>query len=110
LERLQGWAVVAAPIVDPGRGRAVAEHEVPLLDGELRDSIAEQLAEALLRAPLDGRAEAGRRRNVRADELEQLADVALGRVGNEADPAAGLGDPGELARGLLLVRREHRPE
>ena len=31
-------------------------------------------------------------------------------MGDEADPAAGAGDANELARGLLLVRREHRAE
>ena len=72
--------------------------------------VAEQLAEAVLGAPLDRRAQPGRRRDVRADRLEQLADEALGRVRDEADPAAGPGDAGELARGLLLVRREHRAE
>lgn len=42
--------------------------------------------------------------------LEQLADEALGRVSDDADPAARSTDTGELLGGLLLVGREHRTE
>ena len=110
LERLQRRAVVAAPVVDVRLRRAVAERVVALLDADLGDRLAEQLVEPLLGAPLDRRAQAGRRRHVRADRLEQLADEAVRRVGDEPDPAARPGDPDELVRGPLLVRREHRPE
>ena len=57
-----------------------------------------------------GEADAGRRRDVPGVGLEHLADEALGRVGDEADPAARPGDPGELVRRALLVGREHRAE
>src|SRR6185369_4271170 len=42
--------------------------------------------------------------------LEELADEALRRPRGETDPAAWASHPDQLARGLLLVRREHRPE
>ena len=49
-------------------------------------------------------------RDVRADGLEQLTDEAVGRVGDESDPATGPGDPGDLIGGPLLIRREHAAE
>ena len=58
---------------------------------ELGDRVAEQLAQPRLGAPLDRRAQTRRRRDVRPDRLEQLADEALRRVGDEPDPAARAG-------------------
>jgi hypothetical protein len=44
------------------------------------------------------------------DDLDELADEALGRVCHESDPATRPAHAEELARRLLLVRREHGPE
>ena len=53
---------------------------------------------------------AGRRRQVFAERLEQLADEAVRRPVGEADLAAGLADAQQLGRGLVLVGREHHAE
>ena len=54
--------------------------------------------------------DAGRRRQVFADRLEQLPDEAVRRPVGEADLAAGLADAQQLGRGLVLVGREHHAE
>ena len=110
LERLQGRAVVPLPVADERLGRALPEDVAPLRCAELaivspnssrsRSSVPQRMR----------RLHARRRRDVLGDRLEQLADEAVGRVGHEADPAAGTGDARQLGRGPLLVRREHRAE
>ena len=89
-----------------GRGT----RNVPLDQADLGDLVAEELAQPSLGAPQDRRAQSGRRRNMLADRLEQVADEPFRRMSNEADPAAGPAGTHQLARRLLLVRCEHRPE
>jgi hypothetical protein len=72
--------------------------------------VTEQLDEVLPGAPAGGRGEAGRRRRVPGDDPEQLAGHAVGRPAGKADGAAWAYDPGELGRGLPLVRREHHAD
>ena len=57
-----------------------------------------------------GEREPGRRRHEPPDQLEELADEALGRPVGEPDPAARAHDAQQLGRGALLVRREHHAE
>ena len=69
-----------------------------------------RVVEMRLGAPQRRRLHAGRRRNVFADGLEQLADEALRRPVGQADLAARAADAHQFVRGLLLIRREHDAE
>src|SRR5215468_9130380 len=63
-----------------------------------------------LRSPQCGRLEPGRWRNVRADDLEQLAGESLGCPVREPDAAAISEDPQHLTGGPSVIRREHGAE
>ena len=51
-----------------------------------------------------------RRRRVLGDRQEEAADVALGLPGDDAEAPAGRQHARDLARGALVVRREHAAE
>jgi hypothetical protein len=89
LERLERRTVIAAPVLDICRRRRIAPDDVALLDADVIDASAEQLAETFLGAPLDRRAEARRRWDVAGDDLEQAADEPVRRVRDEPDAPAG---------------------
>ena len=52
----------------------------------------------------------GRRRRVLRDRREELADLAPGRPGDDAEAAAGSQHPGDLGRGALWSGSEHAAE
>ena len=81
-----------------------------LLDGDRRSAGAEEVGQADFRPPADGRLEASRRRDVAAHDLEELAAEALGNPAAQPDPPAGTTHPQQLARGALLIGREHDAE
>src|SRR5688572_19543058 len=110
LERLHSRAVVLPPVAHEVLRRSAAEDVEPPVDVQLGQNVANQLAKAILCAPLDGRSHTGRGRYVPGDGLEQLADESLRGVGDETDAASGATDPRQLACGPILVRGKHRPK
>ena len=75
-------------------------------------AVAEQLAHVLLGPPQHRRLKAlgGRGLELRSIALEHLPELALGRPARDRDPPARPADALDLARGGLVVGREHVPE
>ena len=65
---------------------------------------------ACARSPQCGRPGAGRRRQVFAECLEDLADEAFGRPVREPDVSPALQDSQQLGGCLVLIRRKHHAE
>ena len=70
----------------------------------------EPLLQRCLGAPKSGRLHAGRRGQMLADGLEDLADEALRSPVCQGDLAAGTANTQKLGHGLHLVGREHHPK
>src|SRR5262245_48792747 len=90
--------------------RAVAEHEQALLDPELGDAIAEELAEALIGAPQRRRFDARGWWNVLANRAEHLADEAIRCPVRQANRAAVAADSQQFLGRLLLMWCKHHAE
>src|SRR6185369_7110869 len=108
-ERLEHRAVIVAEDLDEMLGRPIAKGENSALgrDAGMR---ADQASEIGLCPPKSRGPHAGSGRHVLADELKQPADEALGRPIGEANSATATADAHELARGALMIRREHDAE
>src|SRR5262249_31081106 len=85
--------------LQPVLRRAVAEGEVARLGLDRRSLCAEQLLDALARAPQRRRGDARGRRHMLADGLEQLTNEARRRPVGEADLAPELTDASPAAAG-----------
>ena len=102
--------VVVAEHLHEVRRRAVAEVEVAAFAAHRRGARAEQRGAVRLGAPRRRRLQPGGRRQVPADQLEQLADEALRRPVGHAEAAARTQHAQHLVGGALVVGREHRAE
>src|SRR5882672_1319699 len=100
-----GRAVICLEDFEPMARRFVSEAEDLL--GSLQLVATKQLTEAAFGSPKRGRLDPGRRRNVLADDLEELADETIGRPIGEADTATLANDARELGRSRFLVWSEH---
>src|SRR5215208_2572608 len=97
LARLDGRAVVGLHEHDVLLGGIESPRVLAAGELELDPGALEQPAHVLLVAPERGRGrEAGRRRQVAAHDLEQLADLTLGGPVDEGDASAGPADAREL--------------
>ena len=104
-ERLEQRAIIGLEDLQPMLGRAIAKHEVARCRLDGRRVRLEQLGNPCPGAPQRRRPDAGRRRDVLADGLEELADEALGRPGDQADGAARPDDADQLVGGA----DDHQP-